>query len=80
MYRTGVPTYLHAYIPIVQFTASYLFLNYLRRSSNLLTYLLTYKHTYITTYVPMYLGTFVPTYLNYLHSTNIHPYLNYLHA
>jgi hypothetical protein len=60
MYSTFLPTYLRAYIPIVQFIALYLLSNYLRKSSNLLTYLLTYVHTYVTTYIHMYLSTFAP--------------------
>jgi hypothetical protein len=42
MYSTCLPIYLHAYVPIVRFIALYLSLNYLHRSSNVLTYLLTY--------------------------------------
>ncbi len=67
MYNTCLPTYLHAYLPIMYNSLLYWSLNYLRRSSNSLTYLLSYLHTYVTTYIPMYLCTFVPTYLYYLH-------------
>ncbi len=80
MYSTCLPRYLRAYIPTMYDSSLYLLLNYLRRSSNLLTYLLTYKHTYITTYEPTYLCTFVPTYTYYLHTTNVPTYLNYLRA
>ncbi len=80
MYNTCIPTYLRAYVPIVWFVAMYSSLNYLRRSSNLLTHLLTYEHTYVITYVPTCLHTFVPTYLYYLCMTNVPTYLNYLCA
>ncbi len=78
MYNTCLPTYLSAYIPIMYDSLLYWLLNYLRRSSNLLMYLLTYAHTYVTTYVPMYLCTFIPTHLYYLRTTDAPTYLNYL--
>ncbi len=87
MYSTCIlHTCMHnAYVPIVQFIAIYLLLNYLYGSSNLLTYLLTYKHTHVTTYVPTYLYYLstnnVPTYQNYLRAylfTYLHTYLPYL--
>jgi hypothetical protein len=74
IYSTCLPTYQRAYVPIVRFIALYLSLNYLPRSSNLLTYLLTYEHTYVATYI---LHTFVPTYLYYLRNTNGPTYINY---
>ncbi len=46
MYSTFLPTYLHAYIPIMYNSLLYWLLNYLGRSSNLLTYLITYIQTY----------------------------------
>jgi hypothetical protein len=68
-----VPAYLRTNVPsyIMHDSLLYLLLNYLHRSSNLLTYLLTYELTYMLTYVatyqhsnlPMYLCTYVPTYL-----------------
>ena len=80
MYSTCLPTYQRAYVPIVWFITLYLSPYYLRRSGNLRSYLLAYRHTSITTYIPTYLCNFVPTYLYYLHTTNVPTYLNYIHA
>ncbi len=85
-YLCIVPASLRTYVPsyIMYNSPHYWLLHYLRRSSNLLTYLLTYIHTnvliyvpmyqltyvptYLRTYVPMYLCTYIPTYLYYLRS------------
>ncbi len=62
-HSTCLPMYLHAYVPIMYDSLLYWSLNYLRRSSNILTYLLTYIHTYNvsckTTII--YRGTAVPS-------------------
>ncbi len=80
MYSTCLPMYLSTYVPIIYYSWLYLLVNYLRRSSNVLTYLLTYKHSYVTTYIPKCLCTFIPMYLYYLHTTNIPTYLSYIRA
>ncbi len=78
MYSTCLPPYLRAYVPtyLLYDLSLYWLLNYLRRSNNLLTYLLTYVHTYITNYLSTYLHTCIPTYLH----TCIPTYLYYLHS
>jgi hypothetical protein len=63
MYSTCLPMYLRAFVIIYNNSSLYSLLNYLRRSSNLLTYLLTYELTNVLTYVPTYQCTYVPTYL-----------------
>jgi hypothetical protein len=80
MYSTCLPMYLGAYMPIMENSLLYLSLNYLHTSSNLITYQLTYVHTYVTTNLPTYLGTLVPTYLYYLCITNVPTNLNHLCA
>jgi hypothetical protein len=78
MYSTYSPMYLRAYIYTIYDLLLYSLLNYLRMSSNLLTYLPIYIHNYVTTYVPTYLRTFVLMYLYYLRTTNVPTYLSYL--
>jgi hypothetical protein len=88
MYSTCLPTYLRAYLPIMYDSLLDWSLNYLRRSSNLLTYLLTYLNTKVNTYIPTYLHTYVPLYLHtciiYIRSLVLSTYLwivpAYLHT
>ncbi len=65
-YLCIVPAYLCTNRPLyIMYNNSSLYslLNYPHRSSNLLTYLLTYELTYVITYVPAYQCTYIPMYL-----------------
>ncbi len=75
-YLCIIPAYLHTYVPLYLMYDSSLYwlLNYLRRSSNLLSYLPTKELPYVLTYIPMYQCTNVPTY----QCTYIPTYLYYL--
>ncbi len=64
-YLCIVPAYLRAYVPMMYGLSLYLSLNYLRRSSKLLTYLQTYVYTYVATYIPTYLHTYIATLSTY---------------
>ncbi len=77
-------THTHTYVPIMYDSLLYWSFNYLRKSSNLLTYLLTCIHTYVTTYVPTYLCTYIPilsTYHKHTYIPKLSTYLlTYIHT